>query len=48
VQREPDDTLILLRAARAAHRDNAAQPALSFLAAHGTEDRRLDPYRNPS
>jgi hypothetical protein len=48
VQREPDDILILLRAAQAAHQAQAAQPALSFLSAHGMQDVRLDPYRKPS
>ena len=44
VQHEPDDVLILLRAARAAHRPAAAAPALEFLAAHGLEDARLADY----
>jgi tetratricopeptide (TPR) repeat protein len=48
VQREPDDILILLRAARAAADPQAAQPALSFLSQHGMQDVRLDPYRTIS
>jgi tetratricopeptide (TPR) repeat protein len=48
VQREPDDILILLRAAHAANQARAAQPALSFLSAHGMQDVRLDPYRKSS
>jgi hypothetical protein len=46
VQREPDDILILLRAARAAHQVEAAQGALQFLRRTGLEDSRLDPYRS--
>jgi tetratricopeptide (TPR) repeat protein len=46
VQREPDDILILLRAARAAHQVEAAQAALEFLRRTGLEDTRLDPYRS--
>lgn len=45
VQREPDDILIMLRAAQAAHRPAAAVPALLFLKQSGLEDTRLDPYR---
>jgi Tfp pilus assembly protein PilF len=45
VQREPDDILILLRAADAAHNAAAAQPALRFLEQQGLQDIRLDPYR---
>ena len=45
VQREPDDILILLRAALAAHQPQAALPGLQFLKQHGLEDVRLDPYR---
>jgi tetratricopeptide (TPR) repeat protein len=41
VQREPDDVLILLRAAQAAHRADAAAPALEFLKRTGLEDARL-------
>ncbi len=48
VQREPDDVLILLRAAQAADDSPAAQPALSFLREHGMQDVRLDPYRQSS
>jgi tetratricopeptide (TPR) repeat protein len=45
VQREPDDVLILLRSAQAAHRPDAATPALLFMQQHGLEDVRLAPYR---
>ena len=45
VQREPDDILILLRAAQAAGEPKAAQPALWFLSESGLQDVRLDPYR---
>ena len=41
VQREPDDILILLRAARAARQAQAAQPAREFLQQQQTEDARL-------
>lgn len=42
-QREPDDILILLRAARAAHSPGDAAPALEFIRQHQLEDRRLGP-----
>jgi tetratricopeptide (TPR) repeat protein len=45
VQREPDDVLILLRSAQAAHSDEAAAPALLFMQQQALEDVRLDPYR---
>jgi tetratricopeptide (TPR) repeat protein len=45
VQREPDDVLILLRAAQAAHQAPAAAAVLQFLRQTGLEDVRLDPYR---
>ncbi|MDB6086128.1 MAG: hypothetical protein JWN43_4009 [Gammaproteobacteria bacterium] len=45
VQREPDDVLILMRAARAAGRPQAAADAQRFLKESGLEDARLDPYR---
>jgi tetratricopeptide (TPR) repeat protein len=45
VQREPDDVLILLRAAHAARQAAAADAALQFLKLTELEDRRLDPYR---
>ncbi|MGH8265963.1 MAG: tetratricopeptide repeat protein, partial [Steroidobacteraceae bacterium] len=45
VQREPDDVLILLRAAQAAHELRAGQPARQFLQQQGLEDARLNPYR---
>jgi tetratricopeptide (TPR) repeat protein len=44
VQREPDDILILLRAAQAAHQPQAAADARRFVAQTGLEDSRLDPY----
>ena len=44
VQREPADVLILLRAAHAAGRPDAAAPALQFVRQHGLEDARLQPY----
>lgn len=44
-QREPDDVLILLRAARAAHQPGAAQPALDFLHRQKLEDARSNTYR---
>jgi tetratricopeptide (TPR) repeat protein len=47
VQREPDDLLILLRAARAAHQPQAAADALEFLRLTGLEDSRLDAFRRP-
>jgi tetratricopeptide (TPR) repeat protein len=45
VQREPDDVLILLRSAQAAHRAEAASTALQFIQQQRLEDVRLDPYR---
>ena len=44
VQREPDDVLILLRSAAAAHRPDRAAPALEFLRQAQLEDVRLNPY----
>lgn len=41
MQREPDNVLILLRAARAARQVQAAQPAREFLQQQKTEDARL-------
>jgi tetratricopeptide (TPR) repeat protein len=46
LQREPDDLLILLRAAQAAHQIQAAGAALQFLKQTGLEDVRIDPYRS--
>ena len=46
VQREPDDLLILMRAAHAAQRPQAAADAQRFLRQTGLEDSRLDPYRD--
>jgi tetratricopeptide (TPR) repeat protein len=44
VQREPDDALILLQTAQAAHRPDAAAPALTFAQQQRLEDVRLDFY----
>ncbi len=44
VQREPEDVLILLRAAQAAHQPAAGAPAREFLAQKGLQDARLTPY----
>ena len=44
VQREPDDLLILIRAAQAAHEPHEAAPAIEFLKANGLEDARDAPY----
>lgn len=41
VQREPDDVLILVSAARAAGALQSAQPALEFVRSHGLLDARL-------
>jgi tetratricopeptide (TPR) repeat protein len=48
VQREPDDVLILLRAAQAAHQPRAAADVLQFLRQTGLEDSRLDVFRHPT
>jgi tetratricopeptide (TPR) repeat protein len=45
VQREPDDLLILLRAAQAAHEPKAAQPARDFINQQRLQDTRLTPYQ---
>jgi tetratricopeptide (TPR) repeat protein len=45
VQREPDDILIVLRAAREANQPAAAAPALRFLEHTGLEDRRMSAYK---
>jgi len=44
VQRELADVLILLRTAQAAHRPEAAEPAVEFVREHHIEDVRLTPY----
>jgi hypothetical protein len=41
VQKEPDDILILVRAAQAAHRPESAAQALEFLKRTGLQDSRL-------
>lgn len=45
VQREPDDILVLLRAAQAAQRPAAQTLALQFLTQYQLEDARLEPFR---
>jgi tetratricopeptide (TPR) repeat protein len=45
VQREPDDALILLRCAQAAHHPEAAAPALLFIEVNRTEDVALSHFR---
>jgi tetratricopeptide (TPR) repeat protein len=42
VQREPDDVLVLVSAAKAAGNPAAARPALDFVRAHGQSDARVD------
>jgi tetratricopeptide (TPR) repeat protein len=42
VQREPDDVLVLVNAAKAAGRPAAAEPALEFLRAQGQSDVRVN------
>ena len=44
VQHEPEDVLILLRAAQAAREPQAAEPAREFLRRERLEDARLGPY----
>ena len=44
VQREPDDVLILLRSAAAAHRPDRAAAVLEFLRQAQMEDARIKPY----
>ncbi len=44
VQREPEDVLMLLRAAQAAHAPQAAEPARAFLRQNHLQDARLIPY----
>ncbi len=43
VQREPEDVLVLLRAARAANQPQAAEPGRRFLQQQRTEDARVGP-----
>jgi hypothetical protein len=45
VQKEPDDVLILMRTAQAAHQSDAADAAVEFMRRTGLEDRRLAQYR---
>jgi hypothetical protein len=42
VQREPDDVLVLVNAARAAGSPAAAEPALEFVRAQGLRDVRIN------
>ena len=42
VQHEPDDVLVLMRAARAAGNSRAAAPAINFVRAAGQSDARVD------
>jgi hypothetical protein len=44
VQREPDDLLILLRAAQAAGAPQAAEPARRFVRENRLQDARLSPF----
>jgi hypothetical protein len=48
VQREPDDVLVLLRAAQAARQPQAAAPAREFLRRQHLEDLRLSAYQGPA
>ena len=41
VQREPDDVLVLMRAAQGAGAPQAAQPAVAFVREHGVQDVRM-------
>lgn len=47
VQHEPDDVLVLMRAARAARTPKAAEPAVTFVRAHGTQDVRIAAAMDP-
>jgi tetratricopeptide (TPR) repeat protein len=44
VQREPDDALVLVKAAKAAADPAAAEPALDFMRTQGLRDVRVDAY----
>jgi tetratricopeptide (TPR) repeat protein len=44
VQREPDDVLVLVNAAKAVGTPAAAEPALGFMRAQGLRDVRVDAY----
>jgi tetratricopeptide (TPR) repeat protein len=48
VQREPDDILVLLRAAQAAHQPDAAAPARQFLQQQQLQDVRVSAYQGPA
>jgi tetratricopeptide (TPR) repeat protein len=48
VQREPDDVLVLLRAAQAAQQPDAAAPVRQFLRQQHLEDVRLRGYQGPA
>jgi tetratricopeptide (TPR) repeat protein len=47
VQHEPDDVLVLMRAARAAGNPGAAAPALDFVRSQGQSDVRIDAMTAP-
>jgi tetratricopeptide (TPR) repeat protein len=47
VQHEPDDVLVLMRAARAAGNPGAAAPALNFVRAQGQSDVRINAMTPP-
>jgi tetratricopeptide (TPR) repeat protein len=47
VQHEPDDVLVLMRAARAAGNPDAAAPALDFVRSEGQSDVRVDALTAP-
>jgi len=47
VQHEPDDVLVLMRAARAAGNPGAATPALNFVRAQGQSDVRINAMTPP-
>ena len=44
VQREPDDVLVLVNAAKAAANPEAAEPALDFMRTQGLRDERVDAH----
>jgi tetratricopeptide (TPR) repeat protein len=48
VQREPDDVLVLVNAARSAGKPQAASPAMAFVRAQGLSDARLSPAAGAS
>jgi len=48
VQREPDDVLVLVNAAKAAAHPGAAEPALAFMRTQGLRDVRVDAHTTAS